>query len=658
MWSKRISLLGLSLTAALLTLLLLMVTGAADARSATDPAQQDVQPQQSEMVCSADLLSYWQLDETEGTEFVDIIGGNNATCSGNSCPVADSGRVGGAQTFDGDDDGLLASHDDRLDWTNTDSFSLELWVKTESSCYGTVFFGKHSFDASWWLGCDDEDEERKANLPAFSLRDNHDQTSEQELIVGDTPIDDGEWHHLAGVRDGTAGEMRLYVDGTLVVTSTHTFPAGFDNENPVTIGIHDNKYNANATIDEVAIHNVALSDADVETHYEKGLLGLGYCNQAPIAENGSYTTAVDAPVSITLEYTDLDGPGPFTFTIVDPPDHGTLSGTEPNLTYTPDTGFVGIDSFTWSVSDGLESSNVATIGIGVSTTGENEPPVAAIQTESTPANTPLDIILAYTDPDGGPGPYTFTIVDGPEHGTLNGSEDEPNFTYTPDTNYVGNDSFTWRVSDGIDDSNEGTVSITVENEPPLAQSGSYTTTSGASVVVQLQYDDPDSLPGPYTFTIVDQPQHGTLSGAGDERTYTPDDGYAGSDSFTWLVNDGSDDSNVATITVDVQNEAPVAQSDDYMTASGSSVVVQLQYDDPDGLPGPYTFTIVDQPQHGALSGTGDTRTYTPTDGYVGTDSFTWRVNDGASDSNLATITIDVVQEEHLIYLPLVLTASP
>ncbi|HSM57663.1 MAG TPA: Ig-like domain-containing protein, partial [Candidatus Sulfomarinibacteraceae bacterium] len=130
------------------------------------------------------------------------------------------------------------------------------------------------------------------------------------------------------------------------------------------------------------------------------------------------------------------------------------------------------------------------------------------------------------------------------------------------------------------------------------------------------------------------------------------------DSFTWRVSDGIAESNTATVSITVQNQAPLAESNNYTTARGASVVVQLQYSDPDQAPGPYTFIIVDQPQHGALSGTGAERTYTPASGYVGSDSFTWRVNDGVSDSNLATITINVVEEEQWIYLPLIFKSSP
>ncbi len=86
------------------------------------------------------------------------------------------------------------------------------------------------------------------------------------------------------------------------------------------------------------------------------------------------------------------------------------------------------------------------------------PPVANNQNGSTPKNTPLNLTLSYTDPDG-PGPYTFAILSGPSHGQLSG--EGASRTYTPATDYTGPDAFTWKVNDGIADSNEATYSITV-----------------------------------------------------------------------------------------------------------------------------------------------------------------------------------------------------
>ncbi|MGQ9654943.1 MAG: Ig-like domain-containing protein, partial [Thermodesulfobacteriota bacterium] len=81
-------------------------------------------------------------------------------------------------------------------------------------------------------------------------------------------------------------------------------------------------------------------------------------------QNGS--TPHETPLPLTLSYTDLDGPGPYTFTIVSGPYDSRLSGSGTNRTYTPNRGYDGPDSFTWKVREGIADSNSATYSLAVS----------------------------------------------------------------------------------------------------------------------------------------------------------------------------------------------------------------------------------------------------------------------------------------------------
>jgi hypothetical protein len=192
-----------------------------------------------------------------------------------------------------------------------------------------------------------------------------------------------------------------------------------------------------------------------------------------------------------------------------------------------------------------------------------------------------------------------------------------------------------------------------ENVAPLASNSNVSTAEDAPVNVVLNYSDDDG-PGPYTFTIDDGPDHGTLTGTGTDRTYTPDAGFTGSDSFSWHVNDGLADSNVATASIEVEEEnsgAPVAKSELVQTPPGHEIDIQLEYTDPDNGPGPYTIDIVVMPEHGSLTGANNDWTYTPTPGFAGFDTLQWIVNDGEQDSNLAYVTIAVLDELYNQYLP-------
>jgi hypothetical protein len=154
---------------------------------------------------------------------------------------------------------------------------------------------------------------------------------------------------------------------------------------------------------------------------------------------------------------------------------------------------------------------------------------------------------------------TASIVTPPTHGKL-GEVDQTTgtITYTPTSGYSGTDSFAYKVTDGIDDSNVATISITVpeppvpENHPPVAKDqvihiGQNTTFKSISFNV-TEVDKRDEL----SAIIVSHPLHGNLSQLNQEKgtvMYIPNSDYFGNDSFTYKVNDGIVDSNIANITV-------------------------------------------------------------------------------------------------------------
>ena len=131
-------------------------------------------------------------------------------------------------------------------------------------------------------------------------------------------------------------------------------------------------------------------------------------------------------------------------------------------------------------------------------------------------------------------------------------------------------------------------------------------------------------------------------------TYTPSGNYNGSDSFVYKVNDGAADSNLATVslTITAVNDAPVATAESYTTAEDTGLVVDAasgllaHATDIDG--DPLTAVLVSGPAHGSVSLNSDgSFTYTPSGNYNGSDSFVYKVNDGAADSNLATVSLTI-----------------
>ena len=204
-------------------------------------------------------------------------------------------------------------------------------------------------------------------------------------------------------------------------------------------------------------------------------------NAPPVADDQQVATDEDTALAVTLTATDPDG-DPLTFAIVDGPANGSLSGTPPNVAYTPAADYNGSDSFTFKANDGQADSNVATVAITVGPV--DDPPIANPQSVSTPEDTALAITLTGSDADGDA--LAYAIADDPDHGTLTGTI--PYLTYTPDPDYNGPDSFAFTVSDGTVNSDPATVSINVTsvNDLPVAANDSYGATEDVQLLRRLQ----------------------------------------------------------------------------------------------------------------------------------------------------------------------------
>jgi uncharacterized delta-60 repeat protein len=287
-------------------------------------------------------------------------------------------------------------------------------------------------------------------------------------------------------------------------------------------------------------------------------------NDPPVAAAQSITTVEDTPVAVTLAGTDVDGDA-LVYRVVGQPEHGSLTGTPPALTYTPAADYHGPDTFTFVANDGTVDSAPATVSISIAPV--NDPPVAAGQTITTPEDTPVAVTLAGTDVEGDT--LVYRVVTQPEHGTLAGTP--PALTYTPAADYHGPDAFAFVANDGVADSAPAMVAISVTpvNDAPVATSLDLATDEDVAVALTLAARDVDG--DDLAFRIENPPAHGTLSGTAPELVYRPEANYHGTDSFTFLANDGTEDSAPATVTITISpvDDAPVL---DAATPSGRRVV--------------------------------------------------------------------------------------
>jgi uncharacterized delta-60 repeat protein len=375
-------------------------------------------------------------------------------------------------------------------------------------------------------------------------------------------------------------------------------------------------------------------------------------NDAPVANAQPVSTNEDTNKGITLTGSDAENDA-LTFTVLTGPTNGALSGTAPNLTYTPANNYNGADSFTFKVNDGQADSAV-TATVSITVNAVNDAPTANAQVVSTNEDTAKGITLTGSDVENDS--LTFTVVTGPAHGALSGSA--PALTYTPASNYNGPDTFTFKVNDGqADSAPAATVSITVTavNDGPTANADSVSTNEDTAKGVTLTGSDTETASSSLIFNVTASPAHGVLSGTAPTLTYTPTANYNGPDSFKFTVTDtgdgasGASTSSEATvsITVDPVNDTPTANAQAVSTNANTAKAITLTGTDTETASGSLAFTITDSPTHGTITGTPPAVTYTPAGNYSGPDSFQFTVTDTAdgsspaATSSKATVSITV-----------------
>ena len=244
--------------------------------------------------------------------------------------------------------------------------------------------------------------------------------------------------------------------------------------------------------------------------------------------------------------TDADGLGAITYTWK----AGTITlGT--GSSYTLRQADLGRTvTVTASYTDGGNTTETVTSAPTAPVGGVNNAPVGANAVSVTNEDTPLTATLpSATDSDGDT--ITYTRATSPANGTATVTA-TGNFTYTPAANYAGPDSFSYTVSDGRGGSNAYTVSLTVNpvNDAPVASDSALAATAGTASRGILSATDIDSAT--LTYTIVTAPGRGSVAlGTNGNYTYTPNPNLNGPDSFTFRANDGSANSNIATVSISV-----------------------------------------------------------------------------------------------------------
>ncbi len=299
-------------------------------------------------------------------------------------------------------------------------------------------------------------------------------------------------------------------------------------------------------------------------------------NVPPVADADTYSVNEDTSLTVTasdsvlVNDSDADGGQTLTATLSTQPARGTVTdfAADGSFIYTPKSNLNGDDTFTYQACDPLGACDLATVTIHVVPIDDS--PVAAddgyTMAEDGVLTIPAPGVLGNDSDVDGPA-ITAALVGQPSKGLVvlaaNGS-----FSYTPNANANGTDTFTYRAGDGTLSSTLATVTIhiTPVNDPPTAANDSYSTVEDQTLIVSaakgLLADDGDVDGDALSASPVDGVHHGTLTFHADGSfAYAPAANYFGSDSFTYRASDGLLSSTTATVslTVTSANDLPTIQ---------------------------------------------------------------------------------------------------
>ncbi len=277
--------------------------------------------------------------------------------------------------------------------------------------------------------------------------------------------------------------------------------------------------------------------------------------------------------------------------------------------------------------------------------GTNTAPVAVNDAATTNEDTAATISVRANDSDANGDPLTITAVTQGAKGSvvINAGS---TVTYTPSANVNGTDSFTYTISDGKGGTSTATVSMTINavNDAPVAVNDSATTNEDTAVTVNVRANDTDVEGQTLTITAVTQGAKGKVTiNAGSTVTYAPNANVNGTDSFTYTISEGSGGTSKATVnvTINAVNDAPIAVADSASTAKNTAKTISVLSNDSDVEGTTLSVSAVTVPAHGtAAINSNGTISYTPANGFIGADSFTYTASDGALTAT-ATVSITV-----------------
>jgi Tfp pilus tip-associated adhesin PilY1 len=344
---------------------------------------------------------------------------------------------------------------------------------------------------------------------------------------------------------------------------------------------------------------------------------------------------------------------------------GTLNAFDGvDLTLQPQPDQNGSAQLTIQAKDAAGASVQTTLNVTVDPV--DDPPRPQTDSDATPEDTPIDIAVLANDVEVDGQALTVTAATGASNGTLTVNADNT-VNYAPDADFNGTDTFTYTVTDNTTAAVSGTtvtIDVTQVDDAPVANDDDVTVAEDGTVTFDVFADngfgaDSEVDGGTLTVVSIDPASNGTLtSNGGGSYTYTPNANFFGTETLSYVLDDGVGDgtkTDTATVTIDVTqvDDAPVAVDDTGSTPEDTSVDIDVFANDSEVdstgtnlSPGALTIKGIVQPANGTVTDIGGQLRYTPDADFFGADTFSYTVEDGVNTNGQeasATVTVTVNQ---------------
>lgn len=376
-------------------------------------------------------------------------------------------------------------------------------------------------------------------------------------------------------------------------------------------------------------------------------LSVTSINDSPQANDDSYQTAEDQVLSgqsVLANDVDADGIQDLTVTLLTNVSNGALTlNSDGSFTYRPVEEFSGTDSFTYQITDSAGETSQATVTIVV--TNVNDAPVASDDSYSLQEDQTLNVsaqqgVLANdVDPDSEQSSLTAVISSGPSLGSVSLASDG-SFSYTPNDNAFGIDSFVYTLTDDEGASDTATVTLTIEQtaDQPIAENDQASTALNQAVTINVLANDTDPDGGSLTVTAVSA-SAGSVTTNGSTVTYTPDNNFFGIATVNYTISNSANLTASAQITINVASGIPIAANDDQLVTNEDvpATVNVLSNDTGTGI---LTVTSATANQ-GSVSIGGGTLTYTPAANFNGSDTISYSITDSTQSTASAQVSVTV-----------------